>query len=136
MSRAIAQQAGAKTEAELKPPLGEEQGRGVNLDLTPEDLAFRDEVRAFLDEALPPELREAGRRMTSVFCDKRFSLPWQKILHGRGWVAPSWPKAYGGPGWTETQRSIFAAECVRAGAPSLAPMGLRMVGPVDRKSVV
>ncbi|MFN3521595.1 MAG: acyl-CoA dehydrogenase family protein [Phenylobacterium sp.] len=102
----------------------------MNLDLTPEDLAFRDEVRAFLDEALPPELREAGRRMTSVFCDKRFSLPWQKILHGRGWVAPSWPKAYGGPGWTETQRSIFAAECVRAGAPSLAPMGLRMVGPV------
>ncbi len=86
--------------------------------------------RFFLDEALTPELREAGRRATSVFMDKRYSLPWQKILHAKGWVAPSWPKAYGGPGWTEMQRHIFAAECTRAGAPSLAPMGLRMVGPV------
>jgi acyl-CoA dehydrogenase len=102
----------------------------VNLDLTADELAFRDEVRAFLEEALPPELREAGRRATSVFMDKRFSLPWQQILHARGWAAPSWPKAYGGPGWSEMQRHIFAAECARAGAPSLAPMGLRMVGPV------
>jgi len=102
----------------------------VNLDLTAEELAFRDEVRAFLAEALPPELREAGRRATSVFIDKRYSLPWQKILHAKGWAAPSWPKAYGGPGWSEMQRHIFAAECARAGAPSLAPMGLRMVGPV------
>lgn len=102
----------------------------MNLDLTAEELGFRDEVRAFLEEALTPELREAGRRATSVFMDKRYSLPWQKILHARGWAAPSWPKAYGGPGWSEMQRHIFAAECARAGAPSLAPMGLRMVGPV------
>ncbi|MFC3070576.1 acyl-CoA dehydrogenase family protein [Phenylobacterium soli] len=101
----------------------------MNLDLSPEDLAFRDEVRAFLDEALTPELREAGRRMTSVFCDPEFSLPWQRILHAKGWVAPSWPKEYGGTGWSEIQRAIFAAECTRAGAPGLAPMGLRMIGP-------
>jgi len=102
----------------------------MDLDLTAEDLAFRDEVRAFLDAALTPELREAGRRMTSVFCDKKYSLPWQRILHAKGWVAPSWPREYGGTGWNETQRAIFSAECVRAGAPGLAPMGLRMVGPV------
>ena len=102
----------------------------MNLDLSAEELAFRDEVRAFLDQALTPELREAGQRATSVFMDKRYSLPWQKILHTKGWAAPSWPKAYGGPGWSEMQRRIFAAECARAGAPSLAPMGLRMVGPV------
>ncbi|HEX5378801.1 MAG TPA: acyl-CoA dehydrogenase family protein [Phenylobacterium sp.] len=102
----------------------------MNLDLTPEDLAFRDEVRTFLEEALTPELRQAGRRATSVFMDKEFSLAWQKILHRRGWVAPSWPVEYGGPGWNEMQRHIYAAECARAGAPSLAPMGLRMVGPV------
>jgi len=101
----------------------------VDLDLTPEELAFRAEVRAFLEEALTPELREAGRGATSVFMDKRHSLPWQKILHAKGWVAPSWPKEYGGAGWSEMQRRIFAAECARAGAPSLAPMGLRMVGP-------
>jgi alkylation response protein AidB-like acyl-CoA dehydrogenase len=102
----------------------------VNLDLTPQDLAFRDEVRSFLQEALTPELRQAGRRATSVFMDKTYSLAWQKILHAKGWVAPSWPVQYGGPGWNEMQRHIFAAECARAGAPSLAPMGLRMVGPV------
>jgi len=105
----------------------------MNLDLTPEELAFRDEVRAFLDEALTPELRQAGRMVTSVFVDKQYSIPWQKILHAKGWVAPSWPVEYGGPGWNEMQRYIFAAECTRAGAPSLSPMGLRMVGPCIQK---
>lgn len=48
----------------------------MNLDLTPDELAFRDEVRAFLDEALTPELRQAGRMVTSVFVDKQYSIPW------------------------------------------------------------
>jgi alkylation response protein AidB-like acyl-CoA dehydrogenase len=102
----------------------------MDLELRDEDLAFRDEVRTFLDENLTPELRAAGARVTSVFCEPRYSLPWQRILHARGWAAPSWPKEYGGPGWSEVQRSIFAAECARASAPGLAPMGLRMAGPV------
>jgi acyl-CoA dehydrogenase len=102
----------------------------MDLELTVEDRAFQDEVREFLEKALTPELRQAGRRATSAFMDKQFSLAWQKILHERGWVAPSWPVEYGGPGWNEMQRYIFAAECARAGAPSLAPMGLKMVGPV------
>ena len=101
----------------------------MNLDLSPEELAFRDEVRAFLHGALTPALRDAGRRATSVFMDKRHSLAWQAILHAKGWVAPSWPLQYGGTGWSDMQRYIFAAECARVGAPSLAPMGLRMVGP-------
>jgi acyl-CoA dehydrogenase len=102
---------------------------GVELELSAEDLAFRDTVRAFLAARLTPELAEAGRRMTSVFCDKTHSLAWQRILHAQGWVAPSWPAEYGGPGWSEMQRHVFAAECARAGAPSLAPMGLKMVAP-------
>ncbi len=102
----------------------------MNLELSPEELRFRDEVRAFLETALTPELKEAGRRTTSVFTEKRYSSPWQKILHKKGWVAPSWPKEYGGTGWNEMQRYIWAAECARAGAPGLAPMGLRMVAPV------
>ena len=101
----------------------------MNLDLDPSDLAFQEEVRAFLRENLTPELTDAGRRVTSVFLDPAFTLPWQRILNRRGWAAPSWPVAHGGPGWTEMQRYIFAAECTRANAPSLAPMGLRMVGP-------
>ena len=102
----------------------------MDLELRDEDLAFQAEVRAFLDANLTPELRAAGAGLTSVFCEPRFSLPWQRILHARGWAAPAWPKEYGGPGWNEVQRSIFSAECARAGAPSLSPMGLKMVGPV------
>ncbi len=101
----------------------------MDLELSAEDLAFRDAVRAFLDAELTPALREAGRRMTSVFCDKVHSLAWQRILHARGWAAPTWPVEYGGPGWSEIQRHVFFAECARAGAPNLAPMGLRMVAP-------
>ena len=101
----------------------------MNLDLTPEDSDFRDEVRAFLKDNLTDDLAIAGRLVTSVFIEPEFSLPWQKILHARGWAAPSWPVEYGGTGWSEMQRYIFASECARAGAPGLSPMGLSMVGP-------
>ncbi len=101
----------------------------MNLDLTSQDIEFRDEVRAFLKQKLTPDLAAAGRLATSVFIEPEFTLPWQRILHTRGWVAPHWPKAHGGTGWDEMQRYIFASECARAGAPGLSPMGLGMVGP-------
>lgn len=91
--------------------------------------AFRAEVRGWLAENLTPEAREAAAKATSVFIDKEHTLAWQKVLETRGWVAPNWPAEYGGPGWDETERYIFASECARAGAPNLGPMGLRMVGP-------
>ncbi|MBO9559683.1 MAG: acyl-CoA dehydrogenase family protein [Caulobacter sp.] len=101
----------------------------MDLELSSADLAFRDEVRAFLDVELTPALREVGRRMTSVFCDKDHSLAWQRILNARGWAAPTWPVEYGGPGWTDIQRHVFFTECARVHAPHLAPMGLRMAAP-------
>lgn len=91
--------------------------------------AFRAEVRRWLAENLTADLREVTERATSVFIDKPHNLAWQRILATRGWVAPHWPAEYGGPGWDETERYIFASECARAEAPSLAPMGLRMVAP-------
>ncbi|MES2095666.1 MAG: acyl-CoA dehydrogenase family protein [Pseudomonadota bacterium] len=97
---------------------------------TPEARAFREEVRGFLAERLTPALARAGRRATSVFTHPSISLEWQAILHDRGWVAPDWPAAYGGPGWDDVQRYIFVEECAAAGAPNLAPMGLKMVAPV------
>ncbi|MBS0474671.1 MAG: acyl-CoA dehydrogenase family protein [Proteobacteria bacterium] len=92
--------------------------------------AFRAEVRAFLRAELTPALREGAARATSVFIEPSISLQWQAILHVRGWAAPDWPAQYGGPGWNDMQRYVFAAECAQAGAPSLAPMGLKMVAPV------
>lgn len=92
--------------------------------------AFREEVRTFLDDRLTADLRRAGRRATSVFTHPDISLAWQAILHERGWAAPDWPEPFGGPGWSDHQRYVFAEECARAGAPNLAPMGLKMVAPV------
>ena len=101
----------------------------MNLELDEHEQHFRDEIRAFLKEKLTPELAAGGRAATSVFCDPAYSLPWQRILNERGWAAPTWPAEFGGPGWSEMQQYIFAGECALAGAPNLAPMGLRMVGP-------
>lgn len=98
--------------------------------LTAEDRAFRESVREFLDNALTPELRRAGRYATSVFTHPDISLEWQSILHARGWAAPDWPEAFGGTGWSPLQRYIFAFECAVAHAPALAPMGLKMIAPV------
>ncbi|KAK0330241.1 hypothetical protein LTR94_033610, partial [Friedmanniomyces endolithicus] len=97
--------------------------------LTPEDEAFRKEVRAFLAEKLTPPIRAAGSRMTSVYADHKAQMAWQAILHERGWAAPAWPKEHGGAGWSVTQRHIFERERVLAGAPPTSPMGIDMAGP-------
>ncbi|WP_396933277.1 acyl-CoA dehydrogenase family protein [Mycolicibacterium sp.] len=91
------------------------------------DQQFRDEVRTFLTDKLTPELRQAGRLMTSVYADHDASMAWQRILHERGWAAPAWPVEYGGCDWSLTQHYIFSRESTLAGAPSLSPMGIRMV---------
>ena len=95
-----------------------------------EDEAFRDEVRAFLDEKLTPSMREAAVRTTTVFADKDLAMAWQKILVEKGWAVPSWPVEYGGTGWTPTQKYIFGEENAKASAPGLIPLGLRMLAPV------
>ncbi|UTP40158.1 acyl-CoA dehydrogenase family protein [Phenylobacterium sp. LH3H17] len=97
---------------------------------SPEDLAFRDEVRAFLDAELTPAMRHETRLMTSVYAPHELSVAWQAILHARGWAAPAWPVEYGGCGWSAAQRYIFASELAAAGAPPLSPMGIGMCGPV------
>ena len=94
-----------------------------------EEEAFRQEVRNFFATALTDDLRQAGRLMTSVYSEKDVALAWQKILHDKGWLVPSWPVEYGGTGWTLTERYIFACERARARPPALSPMGLSMLGP-------
>lgn len=99
----------------------------MDLSWSEADTMFRDEVRQFLADNLTPEIQRAGRLMTSVYSDHEASLAWQAILHERGWAAPAWPVEYGGCDWTLTQHYIFSRECQLAGAPSLSPMGIRMV---------
>jgi len=96
----------------------------------PEHQHFRDEIRRFLDSALDEELLEAQRNCPGIFLDYEHNIRWHRILHRKGWIAPSWPKEYGGTGWDLTQRYLWSRETTLAGAPSLAPMGLGMCGPM------
>lgn len=101
----------------------------MDLNWSAADLAFRDEVRAFFDENLTDEIRDAGRLMTSVYAQHEASMKWQSVLYARGWAAPAWPAEYGGCGWSVLQRYIFTRERVAAGAPPVSPMGVQMCGP-------
>ena len=60
-------------------------------------------------------------------------IGWHRILHTRGWSAPTWPKEFGGPGWTAVEQHIFDEECTAAGAPPVIAFGVRMVAPVIMK---
>jgi alkylation response protein AidB-like acyl-CoA dehydrogenase len=102
----------------------------MNITFGPEDLAFRDEVRAFLDEKFTPELRAEARLQAGVFAEAGLGRRWHKILYQKGWIAPAWPQQYGGTGWTSVQKYIFDSECAEAGTPALPGMGLQMCGPV------
>ena len=99
----------------------------MDIQLTPNDVAFRDEVRAFLQEKLSAKFTKA---VVGGDIDKDTIVEWQKILYEQGWIAPNWPKQYGGTGWSITQKFIFENECAEAGAPAVVPFGLKMVAPV------
>ena len=99
----------------------------MELRLSPQDAAFRDEVRRFIAENYPAEMRVANPE-TDLSKDQ--SVLWHRILDKKGWIAPLWPKEYGGPGWTITQRYIFEQEASRAGTLPPLAFGVTMVGPV------
>jgi acyl-CoA dehydrogenase len=102
----------------------------MDLNLASEDLAFRDEVRAFLRDAVTPDMRRAQALTTGFTSDPEVALPFHQALARKGWSVYSWPKQYGGAGWTPVQAYIFDTECARAGAPMYNGAGQRMVGPV------
>ena len=100
----------------------------MNLDFSPEEKEFQQEVRDFLQQKLPKDI--ATKTRNAQHLSKEQYVQWQKILHQQGWAAVNWPVEYGGTGWTPTQKYIFANECAEAGAPDVIPFGLKMVAPV------
>jgi alkylation response protein AidB-like acyl-CoA dehydrogenase len=92
------------------------------------DRAFQAEVRAFLRDHLRPAWSRAAREHQHL--DKNTIVGWHRSLARRGWSAPSWPREFGGPGWSAMQRYIFDEECANADAPPLSHFGIDMVGPV------
>ena len=100
----------------------------MDLRFTPEELAFRDEVRTFMRTALPADIRSKlveGRRLK-----KDDLVVWQRILNAKGWAVPHWPAEWGGRNWTPTQHYIFLEEMQQAPAPPPLAFGVTMVGPV------
>jgi acyl-CoA dehydrogenase len=102
----------------------------MNISFSPEHERFREEVRTFLDESLTEDLRAAQRLCPGIFLDYEHNIAWHRILHKKGWVAPAWPKEYGGTGWDLMQRYIWSIETAKADAPNLAPMSVGMCGPM------
>ncbi|HEY4999424.1 MAG TPA: acyl-CoA dehydrogenase family protein [Usitatibacter sp.] len=100
----------------------------MDLNYSPEEQAFREHVRGWLRENLPGDLQDKVSRYAHL--TKEDLQRWHKILATQGWVAPSWPKEWGGTGWDPVQRYIFEEESGYAGAPPLLPFGLAMCGPV------
>ena len=117
---------------------------------TPEEAAFRAEVRAFIKKELPARLRSrrwaggggfgagpavTGRQVARAGGEgfkretKGSAAAWRQKLVDRGWIAPAWPKEYGGAGLSTIQQSILAEEFAEVRAPQMGGMGLNMIGP-------
>ena len=103
----------------------------MDLSYSDEERAFREEVRAFLDEKLPKELSEKIRKGEEL--GKEGQERWHAILNEKGWLAPNWPKEFGGAEWNAVQRHIFEEEAAAAHAPRIVPFGLSMLAPVLQK---
>ncbi|MFP1683230.1 acyl-CoA dehydrogenase family protein [Alloalcanivorax sp. C16-1] len=100
----------------------------MDINYTPEERAFRDEVRGFLNDKLPADISRKVKEHKRL--GKEDTVRWQKILNEQGWLALHWPKEHGGTGWSPIQKHIFEEECAEAGAPTVLPFGVNMVAPV------
>jgi alkylation response protein AidB-like acyl-CoA dehydrogenase len=100
----------------------------MDLNFSADETAFRDEVRAWLGANLPQDLREKVENYAHL--SKDHLMRWHRILAKKGWVAPAWPKDWGGTGWNLVQRYIFDEELGYAGAPPIIPFGVTMCAAV------
>lgn len=100
----------------------------MKLAFSPADEAFRQEVRAYVREKLPADIRrkvELGLRL-----ERADYVTWFRLLEARGWLTPGWPIEHGGPGWTPVQKYLFDEETLLGNAPRIIAAGIQMLGPV------
>ncbi|MBV9862545.1 MAG: pimeloyl-CoA dehydrogenase large subunit [Alphaproteobacteria bacterium] len=100
----------------------------MDLRFTPEELAFRDEVRSFVKAELPDSIRR--KLVERKKLSKDDVVTWQRILNRRGWAVPNWPREWGGTEWTPVQQYLFNDALQQAPAPAALAFGVTMVGPV------
>jgi len=102
----------------------------MDMNYSDNDLQFRDEVRAFLNDKLEDKFKDGVKQTPGVFVEPDIGLEWHRIMYKRGWITPRWPEQYGGTDWTPMQRYIFDKELAQYGAPRPAPISLGLIGPV------
>ena len=103
----------------------------MDLSWNEQEIAFREQVREFTEKNLPADIRD--KQMHHRRLAKDDYIRWHRILAKQGWGAPTWPKEYGGTGWSPVERLLFEIETFKAGAPRLLSFGLTMIGPVLMK---
>lgn len=100
----------------------------MDLRLTEEEIAFRNEVRRFFEVALPPDIARKcflGQRLSREELER-----WTQILFDRGWATPAWSPEWGGTGWSAVKQYIFKEELHMAPAPEPLSFNVNMIGPV------
>ena len=100
----------------------------MDLAFTPEEQAFREDMRAWVHASLPTEI--SHKVHNALRLSREDMQRWAKILGKKGWLGHGWPKEFGGPGWNAVQKHLFEEECALAGAPRVVPFGPEMVAPV------
>ena len=100
----------------------------MDLNFTPEEQAFREEIRGWVAQNLPKDI--SHKVHNALRLTKEDMQRWAKILGKKGWHGWGWPKEFGGPGWTAIQKRLFEEENALAGAPRVVPFGPVMVAPV------
>jgi pimeloyl-CoA dehydrogenase large subunit len=100
----------------------------MDLNLSPEETAFRDEVRAFIKAELPADVQR--KIILGQELGKQDIVNWQRKLNAKGWAVPHWPVEYGGSNWGPMQEFILMDEIQQAPAPYSLAFNISMVGPV------
>ena len=100
----------------------------MDLAFTPEEQKFAADVRTFVKANLPADVRDKVKNGKHLNRDDY--MRWQQALGKKGWLVYTWPKKYGGPGFTPAERYIFENICAEEYAPGIIPFGTKMVGPV------
>jgi alkylation response protein AidB-like acyl-CoA dehydrogenase len=100
----------------------------MDLNFTPEELAFRSQIRQWVADNLPKDISHKVHHALRLSKDDM--QRWAKILGKKGWLGYGWPQQFGGPGWNAVQKHLFEEECALAGAPRIVPFGPVMVAPV------
>ena len=99
----------------------------MDLEYTPEEQQFRDELRTVFYEKVPAEIRE---RVVRGQISREDIVASQQILHEHGLAVPHWPTQWGGKNWSATQQNIYVSELQRAAVPTPLAFNVSMVGPI------